>query len=301
MATVDTLPADQRAVLSLVLDRGLAYDQIAKLLKLDPAAIRGRALAALAALGPADEVGATGRAELSDYLLGQLSGQAAQRARAQLAASPLQLRWARSTARELAALSSAPLESIPWAIAKPRAFDQAKLVWLERVAIAAASLGLAVLLIALMSGYFAGHDAATVSGTVTVGLRFADQGDGALTAGYPAPVYDSSPPTSGPHTRRPVQADDQQLGNSQILTALAAGDVVIFYGSSQPSGALRALAGPFSPTLARIGDAVILARRPGTAGLIALAWTRMLKVRAAGDPLLEVFIEARLGRGAAAT
>ncbi len=300
MATVDTLPADQRAVLSLVLERGFAYRQVAEVLRLDPASVRGRALAALATLGPADGLSTAGRAELSDYLLGQLAGQAAAQARARLAASPAQLRWARIVARELDALSRAPTESIPWAITKPGAFDQPRFVWLERAGILVASLALAVLLIALMSGYFAGHDAAAVSDTVAVGLRFADQGDAALAPGYPAPVYDSSPPTSGPHTSLPVPADDQQLSDNQILTALAAGNVVIVYGSPQPSGALRRLAGPFSAAQASIGAAVILARQPGTAGLIALAWTRMLRVKTASNPVLEEFIQARLGKGATA-
>ena len=45
----------------------------------------------------------------------------------------------------------------------------------------------------------------------------------------------------------------------------------------RPACAALALsvAGPFSPALAAAGQAVILARRPGTTGLIGLAWTRM--------------------------
>ena len=54
MASLDSLPADQRAVLQLVLQRGRSYDDIAKLLSIDRAAVRQRALAALDALGPGD-------------------------------------------------------------------------------------------------------------------------------------------------------------------------------------------------------------------------------------------------------
>ena len=52
MASLDSLPADHRAVLQLVLQRGRSYDDIAQLLSIDRAAVRERALSALDALGP---------------------------------------------------------------------------------------------------------------------------------------------------------------------------------------------------------------------------------------------------------
>jgi hypothetical protein len=42
----------------------------------------------------------------------------------------------------------------------------------------------------------------------------------------------------------------------------------------------------------------VVGRRPGTAGLIALAWTRRLQIRAANDPALLGFVQAYLGQGA---
>jgi hypothetical protein len=57
MASLDSLPADQRAVLQLVLQRGRTYDDIAKLLSIDRTAVRQRALAALDALGPGGRAG----------------------------------------------------------------------------------------------------------------------------------------------------------------------------------------------------------------------------------------------------
>jgi Protein of unknown function (DUF3105) len=170
-----------------------------------------------------------------------------------------------------------------------------RFVWLERLAIAVASLALAFVLIALVSGYFTGKDQGAVNGGVIVGYRFADQGDGTLPPGYPTPLYDSDPPTSGPHRRVPVLADDRQLSSDEILTALAAGNVVVLYGTPRPPAALTALAGGFTPQLAAAGLAVILAHRPGSAGLIALSWTRMLKVASAGDPLLREFVQEWLG------
>ena len=40
------------------------------------------------------------------------------------------------------------------------------------------------------------------------------------------------------------------------------------------------------------------ARRPGTAGVIALAWTHMLRVATPTDPALRAFAQFWLGRGA---
>jgi hypothetical protein len=119
MATVDTLPADQRAVLGLVLQRGRSYDQIATMLAIERSAVQDRALAALEALGPATDLTAAQRAELSDYLLGQLPEQAAEQERFRLAGSDAQQRWARAVAIELASLSSAPLAAIPRPEARP--------------------------------------------------------------------------------------------------------------------------------------------------------------------------------------
>jgi hypothetical protein len=87
------------------------------------------------------------------------------------------------------------------------------------------------------------------------------------------------------------------------LTGLEQGNVVIVYGGRVPPPGLRALAesvmaGPFTPALAASGGAVILARRPGTSGLIGLAWTHMVSVSAPNDPLLRQFALYWLGRGA---
>jgi hypothetical protein len=172
---------------------------------------------------------------------------------------------------------------------------------LERAAVVIAALVLAAAVILLVSGAVIGPDNGSVAGgPAGPGQVFADQGDGPPQAGF---RYDSSPPTSGPHAVVPVRAERRALSDDQLLTALAAGDVVVTYGSPRPPASLVALAdrtaGPFSPSLAAAGQAVILAPRPGTSGLLALAWTRAARVRSAQDPLLRAFIVTWLGRGAA--
>jgi hypothetical protein len=113
MATLDNLPADQRAVIQLVLQQGRTYDQIASMLSIDREGVRHRALAALDALGPHTQVSADRRALITDYLLRQLPDRAAADARRQLAGSPSDRAWARVVAAELAPLASRGLPEIP--------------------------------------------------------------------------------------------------------------------------------------------------------------------------------------------
>jgi Protein of unknown function (DUF3105) len=173
---------------------------------------------------------------------------------------------------------------------------------LERVAIVVASLLLSVGLIALLSGYFTARDQAGVSGSVVPGQAFRDLGHAHLLPGEPHPAYDSNPPTSGAHVPEPVEHDGTELSDDQLLEALEVGDVVIAYGDRTPRPGLpalvRSIAYSFTPDLAATGDAVILARRPGTVGLIGLAWAHMVRVDSPGDPALRAFAQYWLGRGA---
>jgi hypothetical protein len=154
--------------------------------------------------------------------------------------------------------------------------------WVERLAILVVSLAISVGVIALLSGgLLAGNDDPGVSaGQDGPGTRIRDQGDLHLRLGELRPVYDSDPPTSGAHIPQAVGRDRSELSDNQLLQALEVGDVILIYGTPQPPGGLaqiaQAVGGRFTPALALSGQAVILARRPGTRGVIALAWTRML-------------------------
>ena len=98
-----------------------------------------------------------------------------------------------------------------------------------------------------------------------------------------------------------IRRDGVQLSDDQLLHALELGDVVLVYGTPAPPPPLRALqaqvSGPFDPVLAANGAAVILARRPGTDGVIALAWRRRLQAPSPTAPTLEDFANYWLGRG----
>jgi len=118
MASFDDLPPDQRAVLQLVLQRERTYDEIARLLSVDRAGVRQRALEALDTLGPQTGVPAQRRALITDYLLGQLPGRVRDQIRDRLAESPSERAWARVLASELAPLASSPLPEIPTEVSR---------------------------------------------------------------------------------------------------------------------------------------------------------------------------------------
>ena len=121
MPSIESLPADQKAVLELVLRRGRSYDDIAQLLSIDRAGVRQRALAAFDALGPKTRVAADRRALITDYLLEALPSGVANEVRDHLGASASERAWARAIASELEGLSERPLPEIPSNGRGPRA------------------------------------------------------------------------------------------------------------------------------------------------------------------------------------
>jgi hypothetical protein len=177
-------------------------------------------------------------------------------------------------------------------------------VIIERAAIVLASLVLSIGLIALLSGFFAGRDQSAVSSPSDgPGQQFADQGHAILRPGEAPPKYNSDPPTSGAHVPILPQRNNVALNDNELLQALQLGDVVIMYQPHQKppglSSLVAALASPFSPSLAQTGQAVIVAPRPGTSGVVGLAWAHMLRVNAPDDPSLAQFVQFWLGKGAA--
>lgn len=115
MSRVDTLPPDQKAVLQLLLKQGKGYDELSQLLRIEPEAVRDRALNALDALGPEEDPGISPERQdqIGDYLLGQLSGEQAQSTRTFLEGSAAGRAWARVVACELGQLASHGLPAIP--------------------------------------------------------------------------------------------------------------------------------------------------------------------------------------------
>ena len=114
--------------------------------------------------------------------------------------------------------------------------------------------------------------------------------------------YATDPPASGPHLPAAITRDRTILSTDQLLNGLQLGDVALVYAGHQgQEQVLRQLqndvSGPFQPALAGTGQMVLLDKRPGTKGVIALAWRRMLTVPSVNDPRLRAFADAWLGTG----
>lgn len=115
MSQLDNLPPDQRAVLSLLLRQGKTYGEVAAKLHIDEAAVRERAQAALASLGPRAISGLTPerREAVGDYLLGQQNGSELDATRRYLEGSAAGRGWARVVSGEVRPLSAGSLPDIP--------------------------------------------------------------------------------------------------------------------------------------------------------------------------------------------
>jgi hypothetical protein len=127
MARFDDLPADQKAVLQLVLRQGRTYDEIAGLLKISPEAVRDRALTALDAIGPAEapDLDPDRQDEIGDYLLGQQSASQRAATRTFLEGSAPARGWARQVAGELRSAGVAGDQALPEIPADPDEVDEA--------------------------------------------------------------------------------------------------------------------------------------------------------------------------------
>ena len=175
---------------------------------------------------------------------------------------------------------------------------------IERLLIVVAALAVAIGVIALLSGgLLAGRDSPGVSGAASgPGVAFPDQGNARLKPGQARPRYDSTPPTSGAHLAAETDRNGEELSDDQLLQALSVGDVVLMYGTRRPPAGLTDVAGviapAFTPALAATGQAAVLAYRPGTTGVLGLAWAHMVHVRSPTDPTLRSFAQYWLGRGA---
>jgi hypothetical protein len=119
MSRLDELPADQKAVLQLLLKQGKSYEDLGGLLRIDETAVRERALDALESLAPDSPAGLnpSRQDEVGDYLLGQQSEAQAATTRAFLEGSEAGRTWAQGLAEHLGPIARDPLPAIPAAAA----------------------------------------------------------------------------------------------------------------------------------------------------------------------------------------
>jgi Anti-sigma-K factor rskA/Sigma-70, region 4 len=98
MATFDQLPAEQRAILELVIQRHQSYDDLAEMLGMSTTRVRQLAREALGDLSPrsAGRVEGDWRGQVGDYLLGQQTGPESTATRGHLKRSEPARLWALS-------------------------------------------------------------------------------------------------------------------------------------------------------------------------------------------------------------
>jgi hypothetical protein len=127
MARFDDLPADQKAVLQLVLRQGRTYGEIAGLLKISTEAVRDRALTALDAIAPSGPPAVDDDLadDLGDYLLGQQTASARATTRKRLEDSQPARDWARGVATELRSAGVAGDDTLPEIPTDPAEVDEA--------------------------------------------------------------------------------------------------------------------------------------------------------------------------------
>src|ERR687895_2769725 len=119
MSALEPLAPDQRAVISLVLQQGRSYDEIATLLGMPVDAVRARAHAGLAALVRDNGLPPEVTGPLADYLLGQQPEKDAEATRGLLADSEPARAWATDVAARLEDVAPGRLAAIPDAAAAP--------------------------------------------------------------------------------------------------------------------------------------------------------------------------------------
>lgn len=113
MPRLDSLPADQRAVLQLMLRQGKSYGDLAGLLRISQDTVRDRAHLALAGLADPGDLSEQRRDEVGDYLLGQQTASQRAGTRSFLDDSAAARGWARALSAELQSLAGEGLPDIP--------------------------------------------------------------------------------------------------------------------------------------------------------------------------------------------
>ncbi len=227
MATLEQLPADQRAVLSLLLSQQKSYAQIAESLELSESDVSERAYCALDELArPEKSPSARRRSELGDYLLGQQSKEAAAKTQQSLGRSPNDRAWLRAAAAPLSALPAVRLPVIPGADAAP---DGALLVSADAtppprtvgglrsgvIVIALAALAVAVIA-GVLIGRASGGDGSGTNTTAAVTTA-----TNASATATPVAQAALKPPAGAPAPKAEGIAEISQQAGSRVLSVVA--------------------------------------------------------------------------------
>jgi hypothetical protein len=187
MASLESLNDGQRAVLQLLLRQGKSYEDLAGMLKTDPAGVRTRARGAIATVGPdAGEIGDDRRDEIADHLLGQQTSAQRAATREYLEGSAAGRSWARAASAALRPIGGDALPDIPAEHEEPagapdRSFArQVQALRSSRLGMRLVFAGLGVVVaiaILLVTGLGGGDPATTNTNTTAGGALTTPKGD----------------------------------------------------------------------------------------------------------------------------
>ncbi len=227
MATLEQLPADQRAVLSLLLSQQKSYAQIAESLELSESDVSERAYCALDELARPEKSPSAGRrSELGDYLLGQQSKEAAAKTQQSLGRSPNDRAWLRAAAAPLSALPAVRLPVIPGADAAP---DGALLVSADATPLprtvgglrsGVIVIALAALAVAVIAGVLIGR-ASGGDGSGTNTTAAVTTATNASATATPVAQAALKPPAGAPAPKAEGIAEISQQAGSRVLSVVA--------------------------------------------------------------------------------
>ena len=237
MSSLEQLPADQSAVLNLLIAQKKSYAEIAATLDLSESAVSERAYAALTALAEPEKAPASRRrAEISDYLLGQQDDALAEKTKTSLMRSASDRAWARAAAVSLASIASGPLPGIPGAASEgagpaadgfggppsgpPVTTDQPR----ERGDRGGTAVIAGVaLIVALGAGFALGRvtGGSDSSSTAAAPAASSSSSNAASTTATPVAQASLKPPVGAPAPKAIGVAEISQQGANRVLSVVA--------------------------------------------------------------------------------
>jgi hypothetical protein len=286
MSRLDALPPDQRAVVALLLQQGRSYDDIASMLGMPVSAVRARAHAGMAALGPDSGLPREVTGLVADYLLGQQSVEHSEATRGLLAESASAQAWAAEVSRALAPEAPGGLPEVPGKQpGEDRSTDAGEASTARDRGAPAGSAadagegptaGLpegaqAGVAAAATAGHADAGDpaAAAAAGQDFAGPTAAAQAESAA-ASTPEPAQAAPPPAVPTDRRRPAPPPSSRLGGAVLIAGVIAvvAVVLIFVvrggsggdeGSNAPTATATATATPTdTPATAQVTDQIDL-------------------------------------------
>jgi hypothetical protein len=225
---LDSLPGDQRAVLQLVLARRRGYEEIASTLSIPSEAVRGRALGALDALGPATSLTLGERQLIGDYLLSQLSAEAEAEARQLLAHSPPARDWALALTPALEPVAVDPLPALGPA-EEPRDAERPSS---RRGGMVVIGLALAVIVAAVVVLFVTRHHARSHASLAAATRPASTRTNSGSSTRTPSGSTTSSSPTSAVKylaqiNLRPVTAGSRAVGIAEVVRQQGVREIAI--------------------------------------------------------------------------